>query len=64
MPGGPDSDDSQSGGGGSEPPGWVDMDGGGGAEGDWETSNQQPGAADIPPMPSESGTPGSGDGTG
>jgi hypothetical protein len=40
------------------------MESGGGAEGDWETSNQQPGAADIPPMPSESGTPSNGDGTG
>jgi hypothetical protein len=40
------------------------MDGGGGAEGDWETSNEQPGSADVPPMPSESATPGGGDGTG
>lgn len=40
------------------------MESGGGAEGDWETSNQQPGAADVPPMPSESETPSSGDGTG
>jgi hypothetical protein len=39
------------------------MEGGaGGSESDWETSNQAPGSADIPPMPSEAGVPSSGEG--
>lgn len=64
MPGSPNSGEPQSGAGGSKPPGWVDMESGGGGDDDWETSNQLPGTADIPPMPSETGAPSSGDGSG
>ena len=68
MPGGPEAGEPGSAEGGSEPPGWVDADAGGGGEGDWETSNQMPGSADIPPMPTQepgsNGTPQSGDGSG
>ena len=50
-PGQPPSGDS-----GSESEGWGEMESGGG-EDDWESSNQVPGTADIPPMPSERGAP-------
>ena len=63
MPGGGTAGDSQggdsSGPAGTEMPNWVPggTEAAGGDE-EWETSNQLPGTADIPPMPSE--TPGSG----
>ncbi len=52
MPGAEDGGDP-----GAEDPGWVEP-GDGGSDGDWETSNEPPGDADIPPMPSERGAPG------
>jgi len=58
MPGGPEGDpqsgDSQPGDSQPGEEGWVDADSG---DSDWETSNQAPGTADIPPMPSEQGNP-------
>ena len=68
MPGGGaagdgDEGDGASGPAGTEMPSWIPggTDAAGGPDGEeWETSNELPGTADIPPMPSETGLPGDG----
>lgn len=60
LPGGNPPGDGESGdASGTEMPDWLPSPGGD-ADGGWETSNQLPGTADIPPMPSEAGSPGDG----